>query len=227
MPSVACSLSALPRLMADYGASSQQGPVLGEGDRALLLCKAWPMTDESARGFATELAIRAYGSTTWTLTEDLVWTGERQTFTVPAGFVTDFATSPRFLHWLWLPYGAYTRAAVLHDYLLVELAAGNVLADSRDCDGIFRAAMRDLGVGWPKRWLGWTAVRWGALFSRKRAYGRGFAQDAPKVLGMSVLVLGSVLIPVAAVAVLLALGLVKVVTALSGGKPVKRRPDVA
>jgi hypothetical protein len=171
------------------------------------------------------------------LTEDLVWTGETQTFTVPAGFVTDFATSPRFLHWLWLPYGAYTRAAVLHDYLLTALAewqraadtdignAGRPLANSRDTDAIFRVAMRDLGVGWPKRWMGWTAVRWAALFNPRRTYGRGFAKDAPRVIGMSALVVVGSLgtIPLAAVAVLLSLGVVRLMTAVSGGRPNVRR----
>lgn len=189
--------------------------------------------DVFGRGFGSELAIRARTATTWELTEPLTWTGESQTFTVPAGFVTDFATSPRFLHWLWLPYGAYTRAAVLHDWLLTALAEWQSVADtdignagrpptnSRDIDGIFRVAMRDLGVGWPKRWMGWTAVRWAALFNPRRAYGRDFAKDAPKVLGMSLLVL-PVVLP-GAVGVLISLGFVRLITTLSGGRPSIRR----
>lgn len=177
------------------------------------------------RGFDEDLAVRATSASTWALTEPLTWTGETQTFTVPAGFVTDFATSPRFLHWLWSPYGAYTRAAVLHDWLLHCLEGDSYglttrLTDSRDTDAIFRVAMRDLGVGWLKRWIGWTAVRWGALFSRRRAYGRDFLRDAPRVIGMSLLVL-----PVAlpgAVGVLISLGLVRAITALSGGRPAVR-----
>jgi hypothetical protein len=124
--------------------------------------------------FDSELSIRAAGPTSWATTHELAWTGRHETFVVPVGFVTDFATVPRFLHWLILPYGAYTRAAVLHDHLLTELAAwwreyrggkpdmalpGNLPpARSRDCDGIFRAAMRDLGVPWAKRWTMWAAV---------------------------------------------------------------------
>lgn len=185
--------------------------------------------------FDSELSIRAVGPTTWELTEPLTWTGrEGDTFTVPAGFVTDFATVPRFLHWLWLPYGAYTRAAVLHDWLLVELAQWAMVqpfplggaefstgteppADSHDIDGIFRAAMRDLGVPWLKRWTGWTAVRWASLFSHYRSYGRGFAQDAPQVLGMTILIAA----PVAfgAIPVLLVLGLVRLATWATGGPP--------
>jgi uncharacterized protein DUF1353 len=189
--------------------------------------------------FDSELSIRAVGPVTWELTAPLVWTGrEGDPFVVPAGFVTDFATVPRFLHWLWLPYGAYTRAAVLHDWLLVELAhwwqaapkewgdeadawmnAGPP-ADSHDIDGIFRAAMRDLGVSWLKRWTGWTAVRWASLFNPRRAYGRRFGQDAPRVLGMTVLVA----VPVAfgAIPVLLVLGLARLATWATGGPPPAR-----
>src|SRR3954470_10153630 len=116
----------------------------------------------------------------------LVWTGTKgDTFVVPTGFVTDFATVPRFLHWEVSPYGAYTRAAVLHDWLLVSLAewaqrnpaqeSGGYVsfppANSRDCDGIFRRVMEDLGVPWAKRWTMWAAVRWASLFNARRAYG--------------------------------------------------------
>src|SRR5438128_934582 len=69
--------------------------------------------------FDSELSIRGAGPRTWELTMPLIWTGTKgDTFVVPTGFVTDFASVPRFLHWLVSPYGAYTRAAVLHDWLL-------------------------------------------------------------------------------------------------------------
>jgi hypothetical protein len=186
------------------------------------------MTIETGtRGFGSDLAVRAKTATTWSVTEDLVWTGETDVIIVPAAFVTDFATSPRFLHWLWLPYGAYTRAAVLHDYLLELIGAAHrnntePPFTSRDADAIFRVAMRDLGVGYPKRYLGWAAVRWGALFNPRRSYGRDFHKDAPKVLGVSLLVLATGLIPLAALFVLLALGMIRIITALSGGTPAAR-----
>lgn len=165
-----------------------------------------------ARGFDSELSIRAVTATTWELAVPLIWTGTKgDRFVVPTGFVTDFATVPRFLHWLVSPYGAYTRAAVLHDWLLTELAGWTdryerefpdvahrfrVLrvvyqppATSRDCDGIFRRVMHDLGVGWPTRWIMWTGVRWAALFNSRRAYGRRIPADLPAMLGMSVLAL--------------------------------------
>ena len=132
--------------------------------------------------FDSELHIVAAGPRTWALTAPLTWNGTQgDTFVVPIAFVTDFASVPRFLHWLVSPYGAYTRAAVLHDWLLVELevwarewahrdlpypanpiGANLPPATSRDCDGIFRRVMEDLGVDWATRWAMWTAVRWAA-----------------------------------------------------------------
>jgi hypothetical protein len=165
-----------------------------------------PNIRERGTGFDSRLRVEQVGSGTWRLTAPLVWTGTQgDTFTVPEGFVTDFATVPRVLVWKTLPYGAYTRAAVLHDFLLVELARwserverGEVvatgtdlpevpLADSHDCDGIFRRVMEDLGVPWLTRWEMWAAVRLASCFSRRRAYGRFFWSDAPKVFGIMAL----------------------------------------
>jgi hypothetical protein len=176
-------------------------------------------------GFNSELNLVAAGPTTWALTLPLVWTGTKgDTFVVPTGFVTDFATVPRFLHWEVSPYGAYTRAAVLHDWLLVQLAAWvsdggdeaaplSPPATSRDCDGIFRRVMEDLGVPWAKRWTMWTAVRWASLFNSRRAYGRRIGRDLPAMLGMTLLAL-PVSLP-GALGVLISLGLLKVVNMLA------------
>lgn len=182
------------------------------------------------RGFDSELHLVSHGPATWALTQPLIWTGTRgDTFVVPTGFVTDFATVPRFLHWEVSPYGAYTRAAVLHDWLLVQLGDftrrirltghpstwdwNEPPANSRDCDGIFRRVMEDLGVPWAKRWTMWTAVRWASLFNSRRAYGRQIGKDLPAMLGMSLLAL-PVSLP-GAVGVLISLGLLKASTVLA------------
>lgn len=167
--------------------------------------------------FDSLLSVQERGPRDWTLLAPLIWQGTKgQSFTVPTGFVTDFATVPRILHWKVSPYGPYTRAAVLHDWLLDELAkwtaeahAGRTTnwrppANSRDVDGIFRRAMEDLGVRWDRRWVMWAAVRWGALFNSRRAYGREFHKDLPRVLAISLLMLFTTIWGVAGVMVSLA-----------------------
>src|ERR1044071_7815295 len=82
------------------------------------------LTTPRPDAFDSRLSVQECTDDTWRVLAPLIWTGtEGDTFTVPVGFVTDFATVPRFLIWKVRPYGPYTRAAVLHDWLLVELAA--------------------------------------------------------------------------------------------------------
>ncbi|MFE3546108.1 DUF1353 domain-containing protein [Nocardia sp. NPDC059177] len=93
----------------------------------------------------------------WRLTEPLTYQGAVETFTVPAGFRTDFASVPRALVWLIPRYGAYTRAAILHDYLCRTEVVGRA-----DADGLFRRCLREFGVTVPRRWMMWAAVRFGS-----------------------------------------------------------------
>jgi|SRR6185436_3141172 len=64
------------------------------------------------------------------------------TIHVPAGFITDFASVPRFLWWLLPPNGRYGKAAVIHDYLYRTYGAGSKIV----ADAIFYEAMKALGV---------------------------------------------------------------------------------
>lgn len=105
----------------------------------------------------SELVVREAEDERWELVRPLVYRGNRESFTVPAGFRTDFASVPRPFWWLVPRYGRFTKAAVLHDYLWQEGALSRC-----DADGIFRRAMHELGVPFLRRWLMWTAVRWGA-----------------------------------------------------------------
>ena len=161
------------------------------------------LTTPRPDAFDSRLSVQEASDDTWCVLAPLIWTGtEGDTFTVPVGFVTDFATVPRFLIWKIRPYGPYTRAAVLHDWLLVELAVwwkarpanwdeggydwikNGPPATSRETDGIFRRAMEDLGVSWLTRWQMWAAVRLASCFNSRRSYGRQFWRDAPAVFGI-------------------------------------------
>jgi len=60
--------------------------------------------------------------------------------TVLAGFVTDGASVPRMLWWLFPPVGRYFLAAVVHDYLLVTKK------DWRYANKKFHEALKEQGV---------------------------------------------------------------------------------
>ena len=75
---------------------------------------------------------------------------------VPDGFVTDFASVPRFW-WRWVPpAGDYAAAAVVHDWLYRTAGVGitRFMADA-----LFRDLMEALGVPAWKRWAMWAMVR--------------------------------------------------------------------
>jgi hypothetical protein len=163
--------------------------------------------------FNNKLRIEEAGPKTWALISPLVYEGKTDTFIVPAGYVTDFASVPRFLHWLVSPYGPYTNAAIVHDWLITDCIPAE-LVTSYDTDGIFRRIMQELGVSFPLRWTMWAAVRAGALFNSRRSYGRNFHLDAVKVLGILLLAL-PFLLP-GAVGVLISLGCTRVLQLGSG-----------
>lgn len=108
--------------------------------------------------FLTQLAITEAGvedarSFWWRLLSPLEYQGKMEQFIVPEGFITDFASVPCALWSVFPPYGKYTKAAVVHDWLY---AAGKV--SRKDADGIFSRMMREAGVKW-RRPLMWFAVR--------------------------------------------------------------------
>jgi hypothetical protein len=117
----------------------------------------------------------------WVVREPLTWEGElnRQPVVLTANpdsldFVTDLASVPRWLTWLFPRYGLYTKAAVLHDYLCQNLPPDGQLPpshlagvhDRTDADEVFRNAMRAEGVPIMRRWLMWSAVNWATLVGR-------------------------------------------------------------
>jgi len=157
------------------------------------------------------LTVRRASDQLWEVVEPQAYRGARDTFVVPAGFRTDFASVPRVLVWLFPRFGRYTMAAVLHDWLVtVGISSGAV--SSRDADGLFRRVLREEDVPPVRRWLMWTGVRWGALVNPARR--PDWWRDAPAVLGISLLALP--IIAPATVAVLLTLAVDGAVEAVVG-----------
>jgi hypothetical protein len=100
----------------------------------------------------------------WQLVEPITYAGRDETFEVPAGFTTDFASVPQALTWLVPRYGRYTKAAILHDFLWQRCREGRFAWV--DADGILRRAMRELDVPFLRRWLMWGAVRLAGIITR-------------------------------------------------------------
>ncbi len=139
----------------------------------------------------------------WELVSPLRYQGRTDLITVPATFKSDFASVPRPFWWLVPRYGRYTKAAVLHDYLCRNGATLQQPVHRSDADGIFRRSMRELRVDFLRRWIMWSAVRWGkrGLFRiSEGGWGEMFGVIAisalilPFVLPASLIVLASLFV---------------------------------
>lgn len=130
-------------------------------------------------------AIKA-GRSLWGLQRDLSYrTGEsNDKITVPAGFVTDLASIPR---WCWIilpPDGPWVKAAIIHDFLYATSGKGHwkrrtdgraraAPYSRKEADAIFKEALENRGVDKFRRSILWAAVRiggakgWGADDTRR------------------------------------------------------------
>ena len=113
--------------------------------------------------FVSELIVTPYPSTAhtdgtnWRLTQDFIYDSDMLgRITVPAGFLTDFASTPQAL-WAELPpWGKYGPAAVVHDWLYWQQPCTREQADA-----VLFEAMGVLGVDTHRRWLIFQGVRAG------------------------------------------------------------------
>ena len=160
-------------------------------------------------------ATKLYGNN-WLPEKPIHYQGLWQRFTIPALFITDFASVPRILAWLVIRIGKGARAVILHDYLWRILVPLGTLT-YRQADAILRQALREGDadktlndtagdrVPFIQRWLMWTAVRWGAL---TRPGGRKhWWKDAPLVLLITITFGPIIIVPTLAVAI--ALGVIQ------------------
>jgi len=82
---------------------------------------------------------------------------------VPKGFLTDFASIPRILWPVLPPFGRYSPAAVIHDYLYFTKHRTR-----KEDDAIFLEAMTVMKVKWWVRQAMYRSVRMFGWISRRR-----------------------------------------------------------
>ena len=78
------------------------------------------------------------------LLEEYVYDVNGYLIRVPKSFITDGASVPKSLQWLYNPYGKYIKAAVIHDYLYS--CYNNTGINRTLADKIFRYIMQETGV---------------------------------------------------------------------------------
>lgn len=97
----------------------------------------------------------------WRLTERLVYSIDdydeaggrlKVRVVIPAGFETNLASTPRIMWPILPPFGTYTKATILHDFLYTT-------KDRFLADALFRVAMRESGTNYFVRLIMFYAVR--------------------------------------------------------------------
>ena len=78
------------------------------------------------------------------LMQDYVYSINGYDIKVFRGFITDGASVPKSLQWLYDPFGKYIKAAVIHDYLYS--CYNNTGINRTLADKIFRHIMQETGV---------------------------------------------------------------------------------
>lgn len=91
--------------------------------------------------FDSRLLIEEDGPGYWRVARVLTYKGNTDTFVIPVGFRTDLASVPRIFWVVLPPFGAYQRAAVIHDFLCRQPDVSY-----KDADGIFRRILLEEGV---------------------------------------------------------------------------------
>jgi hypothetical protein len=94
----------------------------------------------------------------WRLTAPLVYQSDvaKMTFTVPAGFITDLASVPRWPIAYMLAGGTSNEASVVHDFIYSTHPVDRVTADA-----VLKEASAVTGVPAWRRWMMWAGVRIG------------------------------------------------------------------
>lgn len=96
---------------------------------------------------------------TFRLLAPFTYISSRGPITVPYGFTTDGASIPRAFWSILEPFGPWFGPAIIHDFLYSE---HNHRFNRKESDDIFKEAMFNAGLDWPRRECIYRAVR---LFS--------------------------------------------------------------
>ena len=125
----------------------------------------------------TKLILEPISNGKVVLTQDYIYSVNGYDIKVFKGFVTDGASVPHSLQWLYNPYGKYINAAVIHDYLYSSY--NNTGINRTLADKIFRHIMQETGVDIRTVRRFYTAVRcFGETSWKKKILNEGYKDRA-------------------------------------------------
>ena len=111
------------------------------------------------------------------LLEEYVYEINGYLIRVPKSFITDGASVPKSLQWLYNPYGKYINAAVVHDYLYS--CYNNTGINRTLADKIFNFIMKEINIDSKIRRKFYIAVRcFGETSWKKKILNEGYKDRA-------------------------------------------------
>ena len=111
------------------------------------------------------------------LLEEYVYDINGYLIRVPKSFITDGASVPKSLQWLYNPYGKYINAAVIHDYLYSTY--NNTGINRTLADKIFNFIMKETGVDNRTRRKFYLAVKYfGEISWKPKLENEGYRDQA-------------------------------------------------
>lgn len=125
----------------------------------------------------TKLKLKPVNDGKCILEADYIYSINGFKITVPKGFITDGASIPKSLQWIYDPYGKYIKGAVIHDYLYSkynDTGINRTLADK-----IFDFIMKETRVNGKTRRKFYVAVKYfGKIFWQDKLKNEGYKDQA-------------------------------------------------
>jgi len=125
----------------------------------------------------TKLKLKPINDSKCILEDDYIYSINGFLITVPKGFITDGASIPKSLQWIYEPFGEYIKGAVIHDYLYSKY---NDTGINRSlADKIFDFIMKETGVNAKTRRKFYVAVKYfGKIFWQDKLKNEGYIDRA-------------------------------------------------
>ena len=125
----------------------------------------------------TKLKLEFISNKKAVLLQDYIYSVNGYDIKVFRGFITDGASVPKSLQWLYNPYGKYINAAVIHDYLYSTY--NNTGINRTLADKIFNFVMKETNVDVRTRRKFYAAVRaFGETSWKKKLENEGYKDKA-------------------------------------------------
>lgn len=115
----------------------------------------------------SHLEITQYYGRYFQVLDDFYYPLRKRLIMVKKYFITDLASIPRIFWSFYQPFGSYTLASIVHDYLYSKEGSRQVSC-RKEADDIFLTIMEETAVPLVTRWIFYISVRlFGAFHYQK------------------------------------------------------------